>query len=194
MLAATAESWLDNYIWPQIQSLMLNDAYFKLVKHAFEINQKYIDPIANLVVNGYVTTQMVAIRRLCDDRRDAISLRRLVLDSSLSDKQRLLQKLDACDEVCARTSDHVVHSGNPVRRHSLTDWNLTESDLTAAQKAICELAVALDRARTKPKGYVKIIPVVQTLDMREFGLSAADTKKLWDFWHAHNDAVNAWIR
>jgi hypothetical protein len=70
---------------------------------------------------------------------------------------------------------------------------LTDDDLTNAQKAICEVANALDRTRAKPKGYVKIIPIVQTLDMREFNLLDADTKKLWEFWHAHNAAVNAWL-
>lgn len=193
MLAPTADQWLDQHIWPQIQSLLRNDAYFKLVKHAFELSQKYIEPIAHLVVTGHVTYQMVGIRRLCDERKDVISLRRLVLDSVLPAKQALLKKLDDCDEVCDRTSDHVVHTGNPIRRTNMTDWNLTEGDLTNAHKTLCEVALAVDRARVKPKGCVKLIPVLQTLDMTAFGLSPADTKKLWDFWHAHNDAVNAWI-
>jgi hypothetical protein len=193
MLTIAAEQWLDEQIWPQIQSLMLNDAYFRLVKYVFEISQKYIDPIGNLVVNGYVTFQMIGIRRLCDNKRDVISLRRLVIDSTLPNKQALLKKLDACDEVCDRASDHIAHTGNPVRRLKITDWNLRDDDLTNAHKAICEVAITLDRTRANPKGYVKIIPVVQTLDMREFNLSEADTKKLWEFWHAHNGAVNAWI-
>ena len=193
MLSTAAEKWLDDPIWPQIHSLMLNDAYFKLVRHVFEISQKYIDPIGNLVVNGYVTTQMVGIRKLCDNRTDVISLRRLLLDSTMLNKQELLKKLDACNEVCDRTSDHIVHTGNPARRPNITDWNLTDDALTQAQRTICEVALSLDRARVEPRGYVKLIPVVQTLDMREFGLSDADTRKLREFWHAHNDAVNGWI-
>jgi hypothetical protein len=172
---------------------MLNDAYFKLVKYVFEISQKYIDPIGNLVVNGYITFQMIGIRRLCDDRKDVISLRRLLVESTMPNKQALLEKLDACDEVCDRATDHIAHTANPARRPNITDWNLTDDDLANAQKVICEVALSLDRARARPNGYVKIIPVVQTLDMREFNLSEADTKKLWEFWHTHNDAVNAWI-
>lgn len=193
MLTSATENRLDDYIWPQIQSLMLNDAYFKLVKYVFEISQKYIDPIGNLVVNGYITFQMIGIRRLCDNRKDVISLRRLLVDSALPSKQALLKKLDACDEVCDRATDHIAHTGDPARRPNITDWNLKDDDLTNAQKAICKVALSLDRARTRPKGYVKIIPVVQTLDMREFNLSEADTEKLWKFWHTHTDAVNAWI-
>jgi hypothetical protein len=105
MLTSATETRLDDYIWPQVQSLMLNDAYFKLVKYVFEIGQKYIDPIGNLVVNGYITFQMIGIRRLCDNRKDVISLRRLLVDSALPSKQALLKKLDACDEVCDRATD-----------------------------------------------------------------------------------------
>jgi hypothetical protein len=95
--------------------------------------------------------------------------------------------------VCVRASDHIAHTGNPARRPNITDWNLTDNDLTNARKAICKVAIALDRICTKPNAYVEIIPVVQTLDMRTFYLSDADTKKLWEFWHDHNAAVNAWI-
>ncbi len=194
MATNAPENWLDDYIWPQIHSLMLNDAYFKLVRYVFEISQKYIDPVGNLVVNGYVTFQMIGIRRLCDDKRDVISLRRLLIETkSIPNQQDLLRKLDTCKEVCDRASDHIAHTGNPARRPNITDWNLTENDLTNAQKSICEVAIALDRASIKPKGYVNIIPVVQTLNMLDFNLSPTDTKKLWDFWHAHNDTVNGWI-
>jgi hypothetical protein len=137
---------------------------------------------------------MMGIRRLCDDKRDVISLRRLIIDArTLPSQQALLKKLDTCNEVCDRASDHIAHTGNPARRPNLTDWNLTDGDLTNAQKAICEVAIALDRARAKPKGYAKIIPVANTLNFLDFNLSEADTKKLIQFWHAHNNAVNAWV-
>jgi hypothetical protein len=194
MLTTDQEKWLDEVIWPQIHSLMLNDAYFRLVKYVAEISQRYIDPIGNLVVNGYVTFQMIGIRRLCDEKRDVISLRRLLIDAKgVPSQQALLKKLDACNEICDRASDHIAHTGNPLRRPKIADWNVTDDDLTTAQKTICEVAIAIDRLRSKPKGYVKIVPVVQTLNMLEFNLSEADTGKLWEFWHAHNDAVNGWI-
>jgi hypothetical protein len=194
MLTADQERWLDEVIWPQIQGLMLNDAYFKLVRYVSEISQRYVDPIGNLVINGYVTFQMIGIRRLCDSKRDVISLRRLMIDAKgVPNQQALLAKLDACTGVCDQASDHIAHTGNPARRPKITDWGLTEDDLTVAQRAICEVAIAFDLLRPTPKGYVKIIPVMQTLNMLEFNLSLSDTSKLWEFWHAHNEAVNAWI-
>lgn len=190
---SASDKWLDDYIWPQIHSLMLNDAYFKLVRYVHELTQIYIDPVGNLVVNGYVTFQMIGIRRLCDNKRDVISLRRSLTETDIANKQTLLKRLDDCSDICDRTSDHIAHTGNPARRPKISDWNLTDDDLTNAHKAICEVACALECARTNSRGFVVIIPVVQTLNMTEFRLSNEDTRKLWDFWHAHNDAVNAWI-
>jgi hypothetical protein len=184
---------LDHYIWPQIQGLMLNDAYFKLVRYFHEITQRYNEPIARLIVDGYVTSQLVTIRRLCDEGRTTISLRRLIIESSISNQKEFLNRLDGCERICKLTSDHIAHKGNPLRRPEISDWNLTDSDLTAAQRTLCEMTFALEQKRQKPKGYVRIIPEVLRLDMREFDTSAEDTKKLWAFWHAHNDAVNAWI-
>jgi hypothetical protein len=193
MSMSVVDDWLDDYIWPQIYSLMLNDAYFKLVRYVHELTQIYIDPIGNLVVNGYVTFQMISIRRLCDNKRDVISLRRLLIETDVANKQALLKRLDDCSDICDRTSDHIAHTANLARRPKITDWNLTEEDVTNAQKAVCGVAFALDRARAIPKGYVKIIPVVQTLNMLQFNLSEEGTKRVWDFWHAHNNAVNEWI-
>jgi hypothetical protein len=193
-LATAAENWLDDHILPQIGSLLLNDAYFKLVRYVSEITQRYIEPIGVLVVNGYVTYQMMGIRRLCDNRRDAISLRRLLNDPTIPKRQELLKKLDVCNAICHRADDHIAHTGNPARRPQITDWNLTDDDLTNAHKALCEVTIALERSRAKPRGYVRIIPESNTLNMLDFKLSAPDAKKLWDFWHAHNDAVKAWIR
>jgi hypothetical protein len=178
MFTSDQEKWLDEVLWPQIHSLMLNDAYFKLVRYVFEISQKYIDPIGHLVVNGYITFQMMGIRRLCDYKRDVISLRRLIIGArTLPNQQALLKKLNTCNEVCDRASDHIAHTGNPARRPNLTDWHLTDADLTNAQKAICEVAIALDRARATPKGYVKIIPVVQTLNMLEYSICQLRTPR-----------------
>jgi hypothetical protein len=179
-------------VFPQIQSMMLNDAYFKLVKHYYELTNKYNEPIASLIINGYVTYQMIAIRRFCDDRRDVVSLHRVLLNSNLATKQQLIDKLKSCDNLCQRTSDHIAHTGNPARRPNMADWQLSESDLTEAQKSICEVAIALDRAQPNPRGFVRIIPVVQQLDMHQFEVSSDDMRKFWEFWHGHSKAINSW--
>jgi hypothetical protein len=169
-----ANEWLDDYIWPQVIELLLNDAYFKLVRHVSLHTGKYIDPVGVLVLNGYITHQLMGIRRLCDNRRDAISMRRLLVETNVAEKPTLLAQLDACNEVCDRASDHIAHTGNPARRPRFADWHLNEEDLTNAHKAICQVTMALDRCRSKPRNYAKIFPSVG-LDMRQFNLSPAET-------------------
>lgn len=92
-------------------------------------------------------------------------------------------------------NDFVAHTANPLRRPHLTDWNMQVGQLTEAQKAICEVAITLDRDILRRTNYVKIIPVPQFDIMQEFRRWVPDAtiKTLWEFWHAHNDAVNAWI-
>jgi hypothetical protein len=189
---AETNEWMDEYIWPQVIGLLLNDAYFRLVRHVFPQTDKGIDPLYFLVLNGYITFQLMGIRRLCDNRRDAISMRRLLVETNLAEKPTLLARLDACNEVCDRASDHIAHTGNPERRPRFADWHLTEEDLTNAHKTICRVTMTLDRCRSKPRNYTKIFPSVG-LNMQRFNLSPAETQKLWDFWHANADTVNSWV-
>jgi hypothetical protein len=58
--------------------MMLNDAYFKLMGWARALTGEFNGPIAGLIEIGYVTSQILAIRRLCDGRKDVISLRRVL--------------------------------------------------------------------------------------------------------------------
>ncbi len=201
MNAASILEWLDQQIWPQIHAMMLDDAYFKLMGRARELTGEFNGPIARLIEVGYITSQTVAIRRLCDGRRDVISLRRSLIEAdagnvaSAEQIEGLLNRLDSCDHVCRLVNDYVAHTANPVRRPNLADWNLQVGHLTEAQKAIYGVAITLDRDLLQGKNYVKIIPVPQFDIMREFRpwVPDAKIKTLWEFWHAHNDAVNAWI-
>ena len=81
MNADFLSEWLDRHIWPQVQTMMLNDAYFKLMGRARELTGELNGPIAGLVEVGYVTSQTLAIRRLCDGGRDVISLRRSLVEA-----------------------------------------------------------------------------------------------------------------
>jgi hypothetical protein len=71
---------MDEQIWPQIWKLMLDYAYFKLAGHARELTGKPNGSIAQIILDGYLTSQTVTIRRLCDRRRDVISLRRVLTE------------------------------------------------------------------------------------------------------------------
>jgi hypothetical protein len=201
MNAAAVPEWLDQHIWPQIQTMLLNDACFKLMGRARELTGEFNGPIAELIEVGYVTSQTMAIRRLCDDRRDVISLRRALIEARASNFapsdpiDALLSRLDCCEHVCRLVNDYVAHTANPLRRPNLGDWNLQVAHLIDAQRTICQVAISLDRDLLRRRNYVKIVPVPQFDIMQEFRrwVPEAMINALWQFWHAHNDAVNAWI-
>ncbi len=193
--------WLDEHIWPQIQTMICNDASFKLMGEARQLTGEFNGPIAKLIEIGYLTSQMLTIRRLCDDGRTVISLRRVLIEAKASSDfpndqiNQLSCKLDSCGHVCELVNNYVAHIANPLRRPNVKEWNLQAGHLTEAQRAICEVAVTLDRDLFQRKNPVKIIPVPQFKIMEEFEhwVPDADIKKLWEFWHPHNNVVNAWI-
>lgn len=195
--------WLDRHIWPQVQTMMLDDAYFKLMGRARELTGEFNGPIARLIEVGYVTSQTLAIRRLCDDRKDVISLRRALVEAKgrnlvpTAQIDQLLKRLDDCDGICGLVNVYVAHTANPLRIHkpNTTEWNLQTEHLTKAQKAICEVSITFDRDMLQRKNYVKIIPVLQFDIMQEFKhwVSEAGVKELWKFWHDHNNSVNSWL-
>jgi len=91
-------------------------------------------------------------------------------------------------------NNHVAHTANPHRTPDVTDWKLQVGQLAEAQRAVCEVAITLDRDLLRRKNYVKIIPVPQFDIMQDFKCWVPDTtiKELCNFWHAHNNLVNAW--
>jgi hypothetical protein len=90
---------------------------------------------------------------------------------------------------------YIAHTANHLRRPNIANWNLQVDHLTKAQRAICKVALTFDHDVLGGNNYVKIIPIPQFDIMQEFRPWVPDTtiKTLWDCWHAHNDAVNAWI-
>jgi hypothetical protein len=201
MNADVLSEWLDGHIWPQVQTMMLNDAYFKLMGRARELTGEFNGPISGLIEVGYVTSQTLAIRRLCDGGRDVISLRRVLVEAKAKSVvpaaqiDQLSHRLDSCDHICELVNNYIAHTANPLRRPTAAEWNLQSGQLAAAQRAICETANSLDRDLLKRKSYVKLIPVPQFDIMQEFRrwVSDTDVKDLWHFWHDHNDSVNAWL-
>jgi hypothetical protein len=119
--------WMDKQIWPQIWKMMLDDAYFKLVGRARELTGKLNDPVVQIILDGYLTFQTVAIRRLCDPGRNVISLRRAIMEArahAATDQiDSLLDHLGCCDHVCNLVNNHVAHTANPARRPDASAWN-----------------------------------------------------------------------
>lgn len=185
---------LEKHIWPQIQTMLLNDAYFKLMGHARELTGEFNGPIAGLIEAGYVTSQTVAIRRLCDNGKNVVSLRRLLVEAKKSDIvsneqfKHLSQKLNSCDYIRGLVNNYVAHTAKPLCKKNISDWNLQVGQLIEALKAICEVAVIFGRDLLQRKSYVALIPVPQFDIMQEFRswVPEASIEKLWEFWHAHN--------
>ena len=81
-------SWIDkdehHAIWQVLSSMVWTDASFKLLTHfatADESNALSNTLLGQALIDGHVATQVLAIRRLVDDRNsDIISIRRLVKD------------------------------------------------------------------------------------------------------------------
>jgi hypothetical protein len=81
-------SWIDkdehHAIWQVLSSMVWTDASFKLLSHfaeGDESNALSNTLLGQALIDGHVATQVLAIRRLVDDRNaDVISIRRLVKD------------------------------------------------------------------------------------------------------------------
>jgi hypothetical protein len=81
-------SWIDkdehHAIWQVLSSMVWTDASFKLLTHfamGDETNALSNTLLGQTLIDGHVATQVLAIRRLVDDRNsDIISIRRLVKD------------------------------------------------------------------------------------------------------------------
>jgi hypothetical protein len=192
--------WLDQHVLPQIQNMLMQDAYFQLTSHARVLTRKFNGVVASLVYMGYITSQIVAIRRLCDNRGDVISLRRVLEESKKTNPVvaakagYLSEKLESCRKISDLVGNYIAHTGNPHRRPNMPAWLLREPELTEARKAICEVAMILARDLLR-RDYVELMPVSQSGDLMEdfrLWVPPADIQKLWDFWHHHRATVNGW--
>ena len=136
MNAVVGPDWLDEHVLPDIREMLVQDAYFKLTGYARQLTGTFNGALAGLIYAGYVTSQMVAIRRLCGNRRDVISLRRVLEESKKANtvvaaKARYLtDKLDACQSVNDLVDNYIAHTGNPQRRPNMPPCSLTEQQLT----------------------------------------------------------------
>ena len=199
MSAVVGPNWLDQHVLRDIREMLVQDAYFKLMGYARQLTGKFNGGVAGLIYVGYLTSQTVAIRRLCENKRDVISLRRVLEESKKTNTAvaaragYLAQKLDSCQRITDLVNNYIAHTGNPRRRPNMPAWHLQEQQLADAQKAICEVAMILARDLLQ-RDYVEVMPVIQSGDiMEDFRLwvPAEDIPKLWEFWHAHRAAVNS---
>jgi hypothetical protein len=141
-----------DHVWPEIQAMMLNDAHFRLVLTARQLTGKFNGPTAKLLQDGYLTYQMVAIRRLCDKRDDVISLRK-ALEEAETEKPNFKPQIDQllgdllskCDHVRKQVNKHVAHTARPDKSGTIVPWDMGMKHLEDAHKAICHAAIVLNR-------------------------------------------------
>ena len=201
-MKSPVSDWMEKEIWPQIWQILVNDAHFRLFEQARVITAKFNGQVSQLIHTGYLTFQMIAIRRLCDDRRDVISLHRVLLETKREQPaiaqqvDQLLQELDSCNHVCEQTSQYIAHTANPARRPNVPAWNMQMKHLTDARKAICTVAVILDKELLQRPSFTEIFPVPQFDIMEDLRLWVPEDaiQQLYKFWHAHVRSVNEWGR
>jgi hypothetical protein len=197
---SAASEMMHHHVWPEIEAMMLNDAHFRLVVCARRLTKKFTGPTAKLLQDGYLTLQMVAIRRLYEKREDVYSLTRALMESEKElphlkpqiDHQ--INSLKVCDHVRKQVNKHVGHTDDPERSKDFVAWNMGMKDLEDAQKAICRAAIALERDILKVRNRVEIIPVYQGDPLEDLRLWVPDEfiEKLYQFWHSHIREVNSW--
>jgi hypothetical protein len=194
--------WM-NQIWPQIWSMLFNDAYFRVFEHAREITGQFNGTFTAVIHDGYLTFQMVAIRRLCDGRTDVISLRRALLEArerlpAMSSRvDDLLSRVESrCDRVRTQVNQHIAHTANPGRTPNAVVWNMQMRNLTRAHEAICKAATILDRDILQRQTFTNIVPVPQGDIMQDFRIWVPDEgiQTLYRFWHDHVKRVDDWGR
>jgi hypothetical protein len=138
-------------VWPEIEAMMFNDAHFRLVLEARRLTKKFNGPTAKLLQDGYLTSQMVTIRRLCDKRRDVYSLSGALIESEKErpnlkpEIDQLLESLNGCVHVCEQVNKHVAHTANPAKSRNFVEWDMGMNHLEDAQRAICRAAITLER-------------------------------------------------
>jgi len=104
MTAVVGPDWLDQHVLRDIRQMLVQDAYFKLMGYARQLTGKFNGGVAGLIYVGYLASQTVAIRRLCENKRDVISLRRVLEESKKTNAAvaaragYLAQKLDSVPE------------------------------------------------------------------------------------------------
>jgi hypothetical protein len=183
---------------------MSNDAYFRLWIKAQEAAKAPYGPISQTIMNGYVAYQLAAIRRVCDRRRpdDVISLPKMLELMKQEQPFRvgiidsLLRRLrDECDELYTLATQYIAHNADPQTTRNWKAWGLTSDKITMTQKAICEVAIIIERDLLLITQRACLVPVWQGDYLAKVRLVVPPDQldALRNFWHAHNKLVNEWV-
>jgi hypothetical protein len=198
---STATERMRQFVWPEIQAMMLNDAHSYLLFTAAQLTKKFRGPTAKLLQDGYLTYQIVSIRRLCDKSDDVYSLH-AALEQAEKENPDFYPQIAAfkaflhlkCHHVYEEVNKRIAHSANPAKSRGYAEWNMDIIQLETAQHAICCVAVIFNRDILRWKGYGDIIPVQQEYFGEDLMLSEEMRDKLNQAWHDKKERVEAWRR
>jgi hypothetical protein len=194
--------WLEEEIWPEILAMMHSDAFFRLWLKAQELAAIPYGPIAQSIINNYATAQLAAIRRLCDQSVTAISLPKILkmVGREQPYRKSVISALEArlmqeCDETCALATQYIAHNGNPATRKWVA-WGLTSETIARAQRAICEVAVVVERDLLLLRQRAHLVPVPQFDYLAEVRsiVPPAALPALREFWYAYHADIDEWVR
>jgi hypothetical protein len=162
----------------------------------------YIVTARKVAWYGDSSYSMITIRRLCDVRKDVISLRRVLMQAateqpgSKADIDRLSDSLTECDHVCNQVNSHVAHTANPQRAQNFVKWDMEMQLLEDAHKVICRAAIVLERDILRIQNRIELMTVPQYDVMEDLRLWILDeiVDQLYRLWHEHRKKVNSWMR
>jgi len=197
---STATQWMKDSVWPEIEAMMLNDAHFRLFLTARQLTGKFNGASAQLLQDGYVTYQMVAIRRLCHKGDDVISLVRALMEAE-KEKPAFKPQIDQLLDNMLQQSNHVRQQVNKYIAHTgkqkpqqFIPWNMGMQHLETAQKAICQTAIKLDQDILNWECPIEIMPIPQFYYGEDLMLWVPEKHRdeLNKAWHDNRKRVNAW--
>ncbi len=187
---------LDEHIWPQIRTMLFHDCLFTLWARARELaSLPSSGPVAWFVMVGHFAFQAMVIRGLRDTLRQLLAEVASQHPVSRSQCDVLGAKLAACDRVCDMATNLVAHTPDPQQRQGPEAGEVRRAELTVAHRAICEVAVRLDRDILRRKNPVEIMPVPQYSleDAFRPWLPAPVLPRLWGLYEECRRQVNAYI-
>jgi hypothetical protein len=184
---------------------MDNDAYFRLWLKAQEMAAIPYGPIAQTIINSYVAYQLAAVRRICDRRRqdDVISLPKILqlIRAEQPYREPIIDSLTSrlkteCDELYDLATQYIAHNADPEKTRNWREWQLTSAKIMMTHKAICEVAIIIERDLLSIAQRANVVHVYQGDYLAEVKpwVSEDKLKTLKEFWHNHNDAVNQWVQ
>lgn len=133
---------------------------------------------------------MISLPKLLELIRREQPYRTAIIDSLIS---RLKTE---CDELHTLATHFITHNADPQKTRDWKAWGLTSSKITAAQKAICEVFIVIERDLLAITQRACLIAVYQGDYLEEVRpwVPKHQLSALREFWHAHNKQVNQWVQ